>query len=125
MRGSGWGILNRWALGKLNSIGSCCMNLSNYMGGCCLRKLNSMGGWIKIKRLSSPPPLPPPPPGVFFWDSPQDSQISMKVSLKILYFRNDSENFNHELLQIKATTSIRHSRKSTHTLTGIELRPYR
>ena len=33
MRESGWGILHQWALGKLNSMGSWCTNLSNYVGG--------------------------------------------------------------------------------------------
>ena len=62
MRGSGWGILHHLALGKLNSMGSWCTELSDYMGGLCPRKLNSMGGWVKKKcRLS--------PPGVFFWNS--------------------------------------------------------
>ena len=42
-------------LGKLNSMGSWCANLSNYMGGWCLRKLNSMGGWIKKSAISPPP----------------------------------------------------------------------
>ena len=54
MRGSGWGILHNWAVGKLNSVGSWCTKLSNYMGGWCPRKLNSMGGWVK-KRCRLPP----------------------------------------------------------------------
>ena len=59
MRGSGWGILHHWAVGKLNSMSSWCTKLSNYMGGWCPRKLNSMGGGVKKRcRL--------PPPGVFF-----------------------------------------------------------
>ena len=55
MRGSGWGILHHWVVGKLNSMGSWCTKLSNYMGGWCPRKLNSIGGWVKKKVLSSTP----------------------------------------------------------------------
>ena len=63
MRGSGWGILHHWAVGKLNSMGSWCTKLSNYMGGWYPRKLSSMGGWVKKRyRL--------PPPGICFWNSP-------------------------------------------------------
>ena len=47
MRVGKWGILHHWALGKLNSMGSWCMELSDYMGGCGRRKLNFMGGWVK------------------------------------------------------------------------------
>ena len=63
MRGSGWGILHHWALGKLNSMGSWCTIHSNSMGGWCLRKLNSMGGWVK-KTVFPPPPSPGPFSGI-------------------------------------------------------------
>ena len=43
------------SLGKLNSMGSWCTELSDYMGGWGRRKLNSMGGWVKKKVPSSPP----------------------------------------------------------------------
>ena len=49
MRVGKWGILHRWALGKLNSMGSWCTELSDYMGGWLRRKLNSMGGWCRRK----------------------------------------------------------------------------
>ena len=52
------GILHHWAVGKLNSMGSWCTELSDYMGGWCRRKLNSMGGWVKKKCCL--------PPHVFF-----------------------------------------------------------
>ena len=55
MRVGKWGILHHWALGKLNSVGSWCTELSDYMGGWGGRKLNSMGGWVKKKVPSSPP----------------------------------------------------------------------
>ena len=63
MRVGKWGILHNWALGKLNSMGSWCTELSEYMGGWGRRKLNSIGGWVKKKCLLPPPP-PPPPPGI-------------------------------------------------------------
>ena len=50
----GRGILHHWAVGKLNSMGSCCTKLSNYMGGWCPRKLNSMGGWVKKAAVFHP-----------------------------------------------------------------------
>ena len=57
MRGSRLRILHHVGLEKLNSMGSSCMNLSNYMGGWSLRKLNSMGDWVKKKcRLQTPSP---------------------------------------------------------------------
>ena len=57
MRVGKWEILHHWALGKLNSMGSWCTELSDYMDGWGLRKLNSMGGWVKKSAF--------PPPGVF------------------------------------------------------------
>ena len=79
MRVGKWGILHHLALGKLNSMGSWCTELSDYMGGWCRRKLNSMGGWCRrklnsmggwVKKKCLLPPPPPPPPDVFFWNSP-------------------------------------------------------
>ena len=75
MRVGKWGILHHLALGKLNSMGSWCTELSDYMGGWCRRKLNSMGGWCRrklnsmggwVKKKCLLPPPPPPPPQMFF-----------------------------------------------------------